>query len=120
MGDIEYQLSGPSLKEVEQTVDKLWEGLTTDPQSLRRAKEAKINLNRLPPGRRNRFIKLRRKGSGIDPLSTVIGVSITLGAKVVKDVWNHVLLPRLRKQYGDRSLKETEAPKKKNTTKKKR
>jgi hypothetical protein len=113
MADLEYQLSGPSLKELNETIDKLWAGLKSDPESLRRAEEAEINLARLPSGRRDRLIKLRRKGAGLEPASAAIGVGIALGSKVLRDLWNHVLLPRLRKQYGDQALKQTEKPKKK-------
>jgi hypothetical protein len=113
MADLEYQLSGPSLKELNETIDKLWAGLKSNPESLRRAAQAKINLARLPSGRRARLIKLRRKGAGLEPASTAIGVAIALGSKILRDVWTHVLLPRLRKQYGDQALKETDKPKKK-------
>jgi hypothetical protein len=118
MATFDYQLSGPSVREVQQELDRLWESLNTDRESLRRAQQARISLAKLPAGRRGQLIKVRRKGAGLEPATTAIVVVIGLGAKVLRDVWKHILLPRLRKKYGDQALKETVEKKAKKTNKK--
>jgi hypothetical protein len=111
MPTLQYQLSGPSLDDLNKTIDQLWDEIKTDPDSLRRAQEAGIDLDRLPSGRREKVIEVRRVGAGLEPASTAIGVGIALGAKVVRDVWTHVLLPRLRRKYGDKAITETKETK---------
>jgi len=113
MANFEYEVSGPSLHQLEESLDELWASLGTDRDLMRRAEVARINLKRVPPGERARLIKLRRKGAGFEPGSTAVVVGIGLGAKILRDIWTHLLLPRLRKKYGADALKEKEAKKEK-------
>lgn len=89
------------------TLDELWaEILAGDsPISTEAAEVASLDELRKQgqPG-----IGAYRDSSGLSPADTTI--IITFAAKVSYDLWQFVLLPRIRQRWGDESMKKAENP----------
>jgi hypothetical protein len=98
-------MSGLEVMVLDDQIDELWADLRTDPVLIRDAEEAGIELRKLGSFRRSDVLQLRREGEAFDPVTTAIVVSFSpVAAKIVKDLWEHVLLPRIRQKYGTNAL----------------
>lgn len=95
-------------------LDRLWDALTRDPSM--RAELAGHGLD-IPDAvvtqPRSQIISLRRDSAGLDPVTTAVVIAFAPPvAKMVGDLWTIVLLPRIKRRFGQDALTTTpEAPK---------
>jgi hypothetical protein len=103
----ERRYSGGSISDgdLRDEISKLWRELQTD-SSLRRQAEARnIDLAALAGLSSEEAIQVKTEGMGFDPATTALIVAFApVAAKVVRDLWDNVLLPRIRRDKGADAL----------------
>jgi hypothetical protein len=105
-----YSTSGISDAELDKELDKLWNELWAQGSTLEEdAEAAHVDLSRLRGLKRKDAIETKREGEGIDPLTTALIVIFAKAlapevAKVAHDLWEKVLLPRILRERGAKTL----------------
>ena len=100
-----YILRNISLSELSKVVDELWGKLQTDPQTQQAAREEGIAPEKLSSMVRTDVLSIRRDSSGFDPITTAVVVAFSpVAARIVTDVWEKFILPKLLQLKGDDSL----------------
>jgi len=65
--------------------------------------EVKLALERVP---NDQLIQVRPSKSGLDPATTAIIVAFSpLAAKIARDIWDNLILPRIRRDNGQNSIR---------------
>lgn len=87
-------------------LDAIWKDVLTDSDLIRKAAAKGIDLTKM---RRDAAISVRQ-GVGIDPVFTpvIIGLGTALtpvAVQVVRDIWEQVVLPRIRREKGEDALR---------------
>lgn len=97
------------LDDLNAKLDELWGELLRDGTASRRdAKELGVDLALIDGVKREDAIVLRREGAGLDPATTAIIVAFApVAAKITKDLWDHVFLPRIVRAWGADSITKT-------------
>lgn len=105
-----YSTNGISDKELDRELDKLWKELWTSGSSLEAdAKAAHIDLSKLDGLTRKQAIEARREGEGLGVLATTLVIIFAKAlapevAKVVHDLWEKVLLKRILREKGNKTI----------------
>jgi len=111
--DIEkrYKVKGPSVEEISQSLDKLWNDLQRDDSRIsKKAKAAGLNLKELRTWKnRSEAISVKYEGAGLDP--GTIAILIKVGAELIKILLEQVIIPMLREEKGADSLTPQDPPK---------
>ena len=112
MAKLEYSFDGNKfpLEVIRETVNREWERMLSSKQFADRVAAADISRDDIPNDR-ERAITIEESGDGLDPvtLTLLIGLGTALTPKVamiVEDLWKDVILPRIRQDKGENSLKE--------------
>lgn len=91
---------------------QIWQNLNNSESEIHKAAiNHGIDLSELPKEYKS-FIKLTKPAAGFDASISDLIVTLASG-KVAKDLWTYIILPQLRHRFGDQSLKEKKAKKKK-------
>ena len=100
-----YAGTGISDEDLRSEITRLWKELQTDSKIRHQAEAAKIDLEALRGLSPDEAIQIRTEGMGLDPATTAIIVAFApVAAKVLADLWDHVLLPRIRRDKGADAL----------------
>lgn len=98
-----------SVREIQGAANKAWELLKAGNPELRAAAaEAEICVDSLPD-RLDDVLRISKSAAGFDPSSVDLIIAIVssqAAAKVGKDLWSYVILPWLRREYGDHAVTE--------------
>jgi hypothetical protein len=95
-------------------IENLWEQLQKPGSKLREeAIEKGLPAKELDELRKHKYdevIELRR-GAALDPASVALVVAFApVAAKITKDVWEHLILPRLVKRFGRGTIEPKDKP----------
>jgi hypothetical protein len=109
---IRYGYKNINLSELEAKLDELWVQLQQESALATEATKQGISLGELRGKKRNEVIEVRKEGEGFDPATTALIVAFSpLVAKVAKDLWTNILLPRILKAKGKDALTPKEKKK---------
>ena len=95
-----------SVEALEAELDTLWSDLQRSDSLVRRqAEELKIDVGELLKFQRRDAITVQREGAGLGAAATAILVAFApVVAKIVKDLWVRVFLPRILRNKGEQAL----------------
>lgn len=96
---LRYELKHLSLDQLNAEIDRVWRELSTNPEVRGEALEANISLEVLATVGRSQAITVMREGAGFGHTPIVIGFSPAV-AKIAKDLWVKVILPRIGRRKG--------------------
>lgn len=107
-----YQLNNVSMEDFSREIENLWKQLQKPDSKLREEAIAKglpaAELDELRKHNYDEVIELRR-GAALDPASVALIVAFApVAAKVIKDVWERLIFPRLVKQFGRGTIEPTD------------
>jgi|SRR5882672_3761464 len=109
MDPMRYKPLGLTVEDVDNELDQLWVELNK-PGSLlaEKALSDGIDVSQIKGQRRADFITVHSEGAGLDPATTAIVVAFApVVAKILRDLWDRILLPRILRAYGGDSLTPT-------------
>jgi len=104
---LEYELEGVSFSEVEQEIQKIWAQMQQPGSQVTSLVEKKIvdadELERLKSRSLDEVMPVD-KGSGFAGETALIVAFAPLAATIVKNVWEHFILPRLIARFGPEAI----------------
>lgn len=109
MKNLNYKIgNGLSINEINSEVDLIWNELKREESPLRKeAKKLGIDITSIISKKREEIIDLKRDGMGLDSATTAIIVTFSpVAAKIVKDLWDNLFLPKIKQSMGVDALKE--------------
>jgi hypothetical protein len=98
-----------SVDQIQAEIARFWQDLDNpdDPALDTELSAAGRDRAELADVDRKTAIDVRPGGSGVDPVTTVLVVALAPSAnRIVKDIWATVLLPRIRRRWGDDAIGE--------------
>jgi len=99
--ELRYIVKGFSVDDLSTELDRLWQELKKESKLRAQAEAAGIDLKALQTMGRGQAITARREGEGLDPATSAVVIAFApVVAKIVADLWTHVLLPRIRQARG--------------------
>ena len=104
-----YARGSTSVSDINNELDRLWNELGTDPGLKRDLAKAHIDPTTIPSGPRSELIDIKIDRQGIDLSGATVLVALA-ARRVLVDLWQKVLLPRLIRSYGADALRK-QAPK---------
>ena len=91
--------------DIEAELDRLWPQLAADPQVLAILKKRNVAPADFKARPRAEVLSVRLSGQGADPATIALVVSAgALLVEVAKDIWEIVIVPKLKQKYGQDSL----------------
>jgi hypothetical protein len=103
--EIRYSYKKIGQRQLEAELDKLWQQLWKDPELASEAREAGIDLTNLSAYSRKDLLTVSIHGDGLDPVTTALIVAFApVAAKVAKDLWDKIFLPRILRDKGRDAL----------------
>jgi hypothetical protein len=113
MNEERYILKRINLGQLRSELDTLWPELS-DPDSAisQKAKDLEIDIEPLRGLRREQVIDIQRRESGLDTDAIVMAFVAHGIVEVAKAAWIHLILPRIKTDLGDDSIKADEPGKK--------
>lgn len=100
-----YSRGQLSAEQIQQEIAKFWAELETSSTLQAELTSAGINPRLLGDSNPSDAITVRVGSSGVDPVSvSLIIVFAPTANRVAKDVWTTVLLPRIRRRWGDNAI----------------
>lgn len=108
MESITYASLGITADDIDQKLDQVWHELSTPNSSLaKKAMAESMDLAQLKGRMRSEVITVHTEGAGLDPATTAIVVAFApTVAKILRDLWCRILLPRILHDFGEDTLKE--------------
>jgi hypothetical protein len=107
--DFAYARGQLSVGQLQAEIVQFWEDLDNLDSSALEAELSKAGFGRaaLAGIDRTSAITVRAGTSGVDPTTAVILVTLAPSAnRVIKDLWATVVLPRIRKRWGEDAIGE--------------
>lgn len=108
--DLVYSSNILSVDDISNKLDELWLEIQQPYSQLRRqALEAGINLDALQGMNRDEVVSVERPSSGFADTELLIFIGKAMApvvAKIAIDLWNNLLLPRIRRDKGEDALVE--------------
>jgi len=102
---IRYSYKNINQSELEAKLDELWTQLEQDSELVAEARKLRIPLEDLRGKKRGDVIAVTKEGEGFDPATTALIVAFApVAAKVARDLWTKLLLPRILKAKGKDAL----------------
>jgi hypothetical protein len=90
---------------IEKDVAAIWDELKGDAAVRAEAAAAGIDLGKID-AIKNNPIDVKQAGQGLDPATTAIIVaSAPVVAEICRDIWRHIILPRLKRKYGQDAIR---------------
>lgn len=104
MDDLEYSVCAQNLSvlEIQRFAQEVWDDVQRNNSHVRsEAENAGIPVKELSSTLAD-IVQIKSIGArvGIDPFSLLVGATVAGGAKVAKDIWAKIILPRLVARYG--------------------
>ena len=101
---IRYSYKEIDQKQLETELDTLWEQLK-DEDFAAEVRAEGIDLTSLASYSRDQVITVTKEGHGFDPVATALVVAFSpVLARVAKDLWTKILLPRILQKKGKNTL----------------
>ena len=107
--ELAYAKGELSVDQVQAEIAQFWQALDNPGSSAVDAELSAAGLDRaaLAGADRQNAITVRAGTSGVDPATAVLLVSLAPSANLmIKDVWRKVVLPRIRRRWGDDAIGE--------------
>ena len=105
--ELTYSRGQLSVEQIQQEIAKFWAELETSPELQAELAATGISREVLRDSNPNDAITVRVDSSGVDPVSvSLIIVFAPAANRVLKDVWTTVLLPRIRRRWGDNAIND--------------
>jgi hypothetical protein len=102
---IRYNYKNINEKQLESMLDEYWKQLQEDSDLATEAKAEGISLEDVRGKSRDEVITVEKEGEGFDPATTALIVAFApVVAKVVRDLWEKILLPRILRKKGQDAL----------------
>ena len=99
--EIRYSYKKIDQRQLESELDGLWRQLWADPELGSEARDAGIDLSKISGHARKDLLTVSIDGDGLDPATTALIVAFApVGAKVAKDLWDKIFLPRILRDKG--------------------
>ncbi|MGB9181583.1 MAG: hypothetical protein WCB68_20305 [Pyrinomonadaceae bacterium] len=106
MEEQRYTLTKLSLKEFSNELDELWSQFQNQNSELsQEAQKEGIDLGPLRNLKRDEAIAIERTESGLDVTAIVMAFVAHGIVEVVKAAWLHLLLPKIKQNLGEDSIK---------------
>ena len=91
-----------SAEQLQSEITHFWHELETNTAIEGELKASGINLGLLSETERTNAITVDVGASGVDPTATLLIITFAPAAnRALKDLWTTVLLPRIRRRWGD-------------------
>jgi hypothetical protein len=101
---IRYSYKEVDQQQLESELDTLWQQLKEDDLAAEARAEG-IDLSSLAGYSRDQVITVTKEGHGFDPVTTALVVAFApVAARVAKDLWTKILLPRILRNKGKNAL----------------
>jgi len=95
--ELQYEAGAIKIDELHEDIEKIWNEVRVSDKIEKLAKKHQIDPKLLSQAKVNDLMKIRREGAGFDPVSTAIIVSFApLLAKIALDIWNEIILPKIK------------------------
>jgi hypothetical protein len=99
--ELRYALHGMPLADLRTEVNRLWNQLITGSELRMHAEQAGIDVSGIQTMSAAEAFTIKRDSSGLDPATTAVIVSLSpVAAKILLDVWQKIILPRIQKDKG--------------------
>ncbi|HBB97216.1 MAG TPA: hypothetical protein DC054_17705 [Blastocatellia bacterium] len=110
--ELRYGTAGIAIEDYERELDRLWKELQDPASDIRQeANERGINVQQLSDVQRSDAISLRSRGAAFGAEVTLIVALAPLAVElvkvtgpIIKDLWIHVLRPRILQKWGSQAL----------------
>jgi len=100
--ELRYALDGMPLADLRTEVDRLWNQLTIGSELRTHAEQAGIDVSSVEKMSASEAFTIKRDSSGLDPATTAVIVSFSpVAAKILQDIWQKIILPRIQKEKGE-------------------
>jgi hypothetical protein len=94
-----------SAEQIQSEITRFWRELETNPELETDLKASGFDPAILSHLKDKEAITLRVKTSGADPISALLIVAFAPTAnRALKDLWTTILLPRIRRRWGDDAI----------------
>jgi hypothetical protein len=105
LDELTYSRGQLSADQIQQEIAKFWTELEASSELQEQVAAAGISRDLLGDVDRSDAITVRVDSSGVDPISVALIVAFAPAAnRALKDVWTTVLLPRIRRRWGDDAI----------------
>ena len=108
-GEFSYARGELSADQLQTEIDQFWQALDSTGGSALEAELSAAGFDRTALAGRDRkgAITVRPGRSGVDPVTAVLIVSLAPSANlIIKDLWEEVVLPRIKRRRGDDAIGE--------------
>lgn len=106
MNEEHYILKDVKLSQVVSELDKSWSDLENPTSAIsQKAKALNIDTEPLRGLKREEVIDVQRRESGLDTDAIVMAFVAHGIVEVTKAVWIHLILPKIKSDHGDDSIK---------------
>jgi hypothetical protein len=103
--EIRYSYKNIDQVQLESKLNEFWEGLQQYLDLATEARAQGIDLEALHGKSREAVITVKKEGEGFDPVTTALIIAFApVLAKVTRDVWEKLLLPRILRDKGQDAL----------------
>lgn len=103
--DLTYARGMLSAEQIQSEITRFWHDLETSPELEAELAVSGFNREELGHIQVPDPISVRVGSSGADPISTLLIIAFAPAAnRVLKDLWTTVLLPRIRRRWGDDAI----------------
>jgi hypothetical protein len=103
--EIRYSYKKIDQAQLESKLDEFWEGLQQYLDLAAEARAEGIDLDALHGKSRKEAITVKKEGDGFEPATTALIIAFApVVAKVTRDVWEKLLLPRILREKGQDAL----------------
>jgi hypothetical protein len=103
--ELAYSRGQLSADQVQQEIARFWTELEASPELQEELAGAGISSDLFRDVDPSDAITVRVDSSGVDPISVALIVAFAPAAnRALKDVWTTVLLPRIRRRWGDDAI----------------
>jgi hypothetical protein len=104
-----YARGGLSVDQIQSEIAQFWQVLDNPGSAALEAELSAAGLDRVTIAGVNRenAIIVRAGTSGVDPITAVLLVTLAPSANlIIKDLWKKIVLPRIRRRWGDDAIGE--------------
>lgn len=100
--ELRFRSGEASAADIQVVVDEILAELSDETsEAAKKARKAGLD----PPVLASASVTVRERGQGLEPLTIIlVGISIRVGSHVVRQFWDEVLWPRLRRRLGVKAV----------------
>ena len=103
--DQAYSVKGVSVLELQEEIRATWRDLSQDSIRSEDLAKAGIDVKALSAAESEAPIKIERQGGGFDFTPIIVSFA-PAAAAIIMDVWKRLILPRIRRKWGEDSIWE--------------